>query len=441
MSSYNTVDKNSVFNTTAKYPHYDNINKYLDKINTTCRTVFPKEWTVIQLLKNYNPLALSSKYEEIVNFNTGISMTIFKHSAVKDMVMIDLMKPQFTDNIFEKAYKLNKIIVDNVQQQTTDSQNPAEVIAARERYLKGSAEIDRIVQEIINILTSFFGPWIVCLTGNFKSRKSLEIENEIRKKVMEFLNGRANKFTDYQEKLIHLIARRTDLLAHQQIFVAITYILQDKTDIGYNDVDLNDIYDLLTYIKQEYKYDDTSTYPCILIIDQLLDQLPFEMINTNQEFTRICSFNNLIRLWMNYCNSTDSNGYIISPITNCQALVNPDKTLNAMEDRLKKFYTYWLPTWKVIYGEKPLPEDYSKMLLESDVLVYSGHGNGLSFLADNIFTLKTNAVLFLLGCSSVALYTSGLNSNLLGAHNYYHLGNSPCGMWKYNFKNDLNKII
>lgn len=422
--SGNVIDK-SLFNSCS---NFENINKYLDReIISLCRNEFPKEWTIIQLCKNYNPLILSSKYDEIVSYNTGISMTIFKHSAVKEMLMIDLKKPQFLENVFEKAYKLNKMITDNAQAKPSHSQSQSEIVEARKRYVKATADIDHNVQEIVHILTSFFGPWIVALTGNFKSRKSIETENKIRKKVMEFLSSRSNKFGDYQQKLIHLVARRTDLLTHQQIFVAITYILQDKSNLGYNDVDLNDLYDHLTWIKQEFKYDDTSTHPCILIIDELLDQLPFEMVNTNQEFTRICSFANLKRLWQCNSDSIDNNGYVVAPITNCQAIVNPDGTLTAMEDRLRKFFGYWLPSWKVFYREKPTSENYSAILSKSDVVVYSGHGSGLNLLSDNIFNFKSNAVVFLFGCGSTNLSSCGLNSDMNGAHNYYHLGSCPSG--------------
>lgn len=418
----------------SRCSHFDHINKYLDReIISTCRNQFPKEWTVIQLCKSYNPLALSSKNDDIVSYNAGISMALFKHASVKaDLLMIDLKKPQFLENVFEKAFKLNKKITENIQE-VSSTQTPSEQREARERYVKGTQEIGIFVQDIVNILSSFFGPWIVALTGNFKSRKSLETENEIRKRVTEFLDMRPNNFDDYQQKLIHLVARRSDLLTHQQIFVAITYILQDKPDFGYSDVDLNNLYDHLTWIKQEYKYEDTSTHPCILIVDELLDQLPLEMINTNQEFTRICSFTNLKRLWE--CNNhlVDNNGYVLSPTANCQAIVNPDGSLTAMEDRLRKFYTYWLPSWKVFYREKPTSENYNEMLSQCDVLVYSGHGSGLSLLNENGLKFKSKAVIFLFGCSSTSLQSCGLNSEMNGAHNFYHVGSCPCG-------NSLNSL-
>lgn len=406
------------------FSQYDNANKYLEReIDSTCRNQFPKEWTVIQLSKNFNPLALHGTFEEIMTFNMGLSMTIFKHSAITDMVMIDIQKSATPDNIYEKVFKLNKLITDSSQQKFMASGQLVTDKEAREKYLQATQEIDVYVQDIVNSLTLFLGPWVCALTGNFKSRKSIETENEIRKEVIKFLSTRSY-FTDYQQKLIHLVARRIDLLSHEQIFYAITYILRDKPDLNFRDLDLNNLYDHLTWIKQEFKYEDTSTHPCILIVDELLDQMPFEMVNTQQEFTRICSFANLKRLWEHHHTSFDNSGHVLASTKNCQGVVNPDKNLQSMEDRMKKFFNYWLPLWKVHYSSKP--EAFHEMLSQCDVFTYCGHGSGLSTLTDQVFTLKTNSVVFLFGCASTALSSSGLNSELTGAHSYYHLGYSPC---------------
>lgn len=407
------------------YSNFEDINKYLEReINTTCCHTFPKEWTVIQLCKNFNPVTLSSKYEDIVNYNTGISMTVFKHSAVKDTLMIEMKKQSHSpENIFEKVFKLNKKISESLNFTKVPQDTQKEKHDAREKYLKASQEIEVYVQDMVNLLKNFIGPWSCVLTGNFKSRKSIEVENEIRKKVFEYLKERS--YSEQQEKLIHLIARRTDLLSHQQIFIAITYILRDKSNLGYNDIDLNNLYDLLTWIKQEFVYDDVSTHPCILIVDELLDQLPFEMVNTQQEFTRVCSFANLKRLFERYCGSME-NGYLLCPTVNCQAIVNSDGSLPSMEERMRNFFNYWLPSWKVTYNEKPSKDEFYETLSQTDAIVYCGHGSGLQLnVIDNVYNLKTKAVVFLFGCGSVSLSSTGLCSEMKGAHIYYHIGWSP----------------
>lgn len=425
------IKKELSYDSTEKplyYSNFDDINKYLDReISTTCRS-FPKEWTVIQLSKNFNPYVLSSRFEEIMCFNTGIIMTVFKHAAVKDMMMLEVKKQLHMDNLFEKIYKLNRKITDSISfMKYASSISESEKQEYMEKYVRDKKEVENYVQDVINQLTLFIGPWVCVLTGNFKSRKSIETENEIRKKIYEFVSKR--NFTEHQEKLIHLVARRTDLLTHQQIFVAITHILRDKSNLGYNDVDLNDLYDYLTWIKQEYRYDDVSTHPCILIIDELLDQMPFEMINTQQEYTRVCSFSSLKKLWSNHRSSMDNNGNIVTTASRCQAVVNPDGTLHTMEDRLRNFYNYWLPSWKASYNTPISKEAFHEYLTQNDVFVYSGHGSGIHYTTTNLYHLKSKAIVFLFGCGSTGLFSTGLNSELKGSHIYYHIGNSPTGTW------------
>lgn len=381
---------------------------------------FPKEWTVIQLCKDFNPVALSSTSEETLTHDTGVSMTIFKHSAIKDSLMIELKK--LPENIFEKVYQVDKKIRESLNFSKMPQETKVEAQESKEKYWAAAKEIEGHIQDSINLLKSLIGPWTCALTGNFKNRKSHETESEIRRKVADFLKTRG--FSEQQDKLIHLLARRTDLLTHQQIFVAITYILREKSSIGYNDIDLNDIYDFLTWIKQEFVYDDVTTHPCILIVDENLDQMPLEMINTQQEFTRVCSFDNLKKLYEKHCGSIE-NGYVQSATDNCYAVVNPDGSLQMMAERMKNFFNYWLPTWKLSVNAKPMKEEFYDLLAQYNVFVYCGHGSGLQILSDNGYILKSKAVVFLFGCGSVSVSSTGLNSPMKGAHVFYHLGGSP----------------
>ncbi|CRK94179.1 CLUMA_CG007695, isoform A [Clunio marinus] len=419
--SYQGGIEKPIFN----YSNFDDINKYLERnINSICLNEFPKEWTVVQLCKNFNPVSISSKYEDIVSYNTGISMAIFKHSSIKDMVMIEIKKPsRCPENVFEKIYKLNGKVTETLNFRKMPQDTSNECKESREKYWKAHKDIDFYVQDVIVLLKSFIGPWICALTGTFKNQKSIEIENKIKFKVYEFL--KTQKYSEQQEKLILIIAKRTDLLSHEQIFLAITYILRDKPNLGYHDIDLNNLYDFLTWIKQEFVYDDVSCHPCILIVDELLDQLPFEMLNTQQEFTRVCSFANLKRLFERHSENME-NGYIVCPTLNCQSIINPDGSLVAMENRMKSFFNYWLPKWKFTFNQKPSKEEFYEKLSQSDILVYCGHGSGLQLLSmDSVYNLKTKAVVFLFGCGSVGLTSSGLVSELTGAHSYYHIGNCP----------------
>jgi hypothetical protein len=121
----------------------------------------------------------------------------------------------------------------------------------------------------------------------------------------------------------------------------------------------------------------------------------------------------------------DNCGNIVMSATRCQAVVNSDGTMPAMEDRMRNFYNYWLPSWKVSYNT-PLSKDaFHEFLTQNDVLVYSWHGSGINHSLTNLYQLKSKAIVFLFGCGSTGLYSTGLSSELKGSHIYYHLGNSP----------------
>lgn len=189
------------------------------------------------------------------------------------------------------------------------------------KYWKRYRELESYIENSNEMFKKAVGPWSCVFTGNFKSLKSLDIEAKIKKKVNEFFRTHQH-FDESQQKLIHLIARRTDLLNNPSIFVAISYVLRDKPNLNYDDIDLNNLYDFLTWIKQEYVYEDVSCYPCILIVDEFLDQLPFEYINNNQEITRISSFYLLKNLYLKYSNRI-KNGYLMCSTDNANVLLNP----------------------------------------------------------------------------------------------------------------------
>jgi hypothetical protein len=131
------------------FKNYADINKYWDVEILEVIDRFPKEWTVVQFCKNFNVNALTSKYEDIVSYNTGILLTIFKHSALKDLqpLMIEILKPSHIENIFEKVYKLNKKILDNLNYGKKEQDNAER----REKYWMASKELDNYVQVCIGI--------------------------------------------------------------------------------------------------------------------------------------------------------------------------------------------------------------------------------------------------------------------------------------------------
>ena len=154
LSAYVDQLEQQIRNQSNEKPNYNfenfaDINKYWDVEIVKVIKQFPKEWTVVQLCKNFNAMAMSSKYEEIVSHNTGISMTLFKHSSLPDLqpLMVEVEKQNEIGNVFENVYKINKKILDNLNYNKNNKDtNNAE---RREKYWIASKELEIYVQVCI----------------------------------------------------------------------------------------------------------------------------------------------------------------------------------------------------------------------------------------------------------------------------------------------------
>lgn len=69
------------------------INRYFEDEIVGVIKEWPEEWTVIQLVKNFNPLAVSSKHQDIVSYNNSILVTVMKHVCSSEPFLIEIPKP------------------------------------------------------------------------------------------------------------------------------------------------------------------------------------------------------------------------------------------------------------------------------------------------------------------------------------------------------------
>lgn len=156
LSAYVDQLEQQIRNQNNEKPNYNfenfaDINKYWDVEIVKVIKQFPKEWTVVQFCKNFNANALSSKYEEIVSYNTGISMTIFKHSSLPDLqpLMVEVEKQNEIGNVFENVYKINKKILDNLNYNKNNKETSS--AERREKYWIASKELEIYVQVCIDL--------------------------------------------------------------------------------------------------------------------------------------------------------------------------------------------------------------------------------------------------------------------------------------------------
>lgn len=355
------------------------------------------EWTVLQLCKGYNPESTFSTFQQILNYNTGIYISLIRYPRweLNNFKPICIkLKPFEDENIYLKM------------SQARDQIYPLNV----DKYIfhKNVLKVDEDFKQIINLMKKTIGPWICLFHGNHEEN----IDSKIFSLVDKFC--RTNGFIGREIVLISLLARQISILTREDIKQGAEFISSDQTK--------NNLITLfLIKLKSTEKIILNKKLPVILIIDEYLDYFPWEMIVPSQETTRFGSLQLLIHLNSIYKDSI-KNGYLEKKISVANCIINPESNLPDCEKRMTGFFKEIFPSWNIVAGKKLESSELCSILNKSDLYTYMGHGSGLQLLTgDKISELRIPGIIFLFGCSSVALCGKGLNREMSGSHNYYHL--------------------
>jgi hypothetical protein len=235
-----------------------------------------------------------------------------------------------------------------------------------------------ILQQIIKLFRDWMSPFTHLFTGKFKTSDST-FEANIYKAVDDFCDTRS-ACTTRQRILLSLLATKLNVLKDdKQIYMACCQITT-------NEQELQDIFMFLNTLKDTIDFKKFDYYPCLLIVDELLDLLPWEMLNTFQETSRLSSFSLLHTLYSHH-KSDIVDGYLNVRLKKGGALVNPGMTciyfsvlvyienkilfkgnnLPLMETRMVQFLKYYFPDWSCISGRSPEKEEMEEIVMQSDI--------------------------------------------------------------------------
>lgn len=185
----------------------------------------------------------------------------------------------------------------------------------------------------------WLGPW-KCLYSGKLGAEHRSLEQKIYNEIDDFCDK--NDLSKSQKILISLIASRLDLVSLQDILTGCTYIVTES-----NTTLLKSLFQLLLELKKTlFGSCDLMGGPCFLIVDELLDTIPWEMMNKNEEYSRISSFKILVNLYEKW-KPDIRNGYLNVSSDKGTTLLNPEKNLPMMEKRMMLFYKYWFPKWRI----------------------------------------------------------------------------------------------
>ncbi|XP_059610125.1 uncharacterized protein LOC132257292 [Phlebotomus argentipes] len=367
-----------------------------------CRDL-PEEWIVLQLCKNFDPNAAHSLQSEIISSNQGIFLTLLKYprADLNNHEPLCVYLPPFAQ---ENLYKM---VNDITQEHRNLLSNPG---VDREIYWSNLRKLDEKYLRMIDLVINWIGPWIVLFQGRSKSSDNAW-EMEIFANVD--LLAAQKKLSNRQRILLSIISCSLDLLSPDDVEIAAKDIARDEKECKIIKKFLNDN-------NFPAPANESARFPTIIIVDELLDQFPWELMLPSNEMSRVSSLHILLRLFEKYQKKI-KNGYLHLDIKKGSTMINPESDLPKMEQRVTKFLNYWLPEWKQIVGEIPKSEEFRKILESADIFLFCGHGNALKYIKpEDLIKDTLNCVVMLFGCDSVKLKADGFCSEMTAVHLYYH---------------------
>lgn len=372
----------------------------------------PKEWNVIQICRLNKSYAGYATQEDNSTMEAPIKFTLLRYNLSellgnRALDVILEFKEHGAKSIPSTAFEIHQ----QYKSFTCQMAGPS--------WTNFITNLTQLQTKIIKDMAFWLGPWIVLFAGKCKNAAGITLENEIFDKV-DTLVTELGRFPEERATLLKLIARRIDLLEVNTIEEAASQLAQ-------NMVQLKRIQQFLAQLKLDTVAVPMDYYPCILIIDEILEPLPWEMVLTTQEFTRFNSIYLLLHLYKLYKDQI-KDGYLRYEVTRGAAIMNPDNDIKLanMVQRVEAFYKKWRPDWYRIDSRKPSNAELNSLYKDHDVFVYSGHGSGLQmFRSTDEIKLKTKSVLMLMGCESIKLQHRGLVSEAYGSPYVYFTTDCP----------------
>ncbi|XP_053696023.1 uncharacterized protein LOC128743458 [Sabethes cyaneus] len=380
------------------------LNAGFQEIHNCCREL-PEQWTVFQIHKTYTPRWNLLTHQELMEEKTAVELILFTYpnaEILNDKPILIRLQPPEDPDFFPLMSSIPVQLKSRLKKEIDSG-------------LMRTEEMETFIETIIDRLIDWLGPWVVLFSGKFISRKEQQMEADIFNRVEDFCI--TNKRSKKEQVLISLIARRLDMVDQKAIYRFCCDVINQNRDAQ------KKLFSFLVKLKHN-KFDTGAAFgchPCLMVVDELLDGYPWEMVNTKQSFSRLGSFRLLWQLYQSH-KARISKGYLNVAAKNCHSIINPDKTLTKMSTRLQAFYREWYPDFKLVVDKPPTETEFSAILHEADVMIYNGHGSGLQFIdGDTIIQHDIKSLIFLFGCDSVRLFPNGLFSEMSGSHLYYNI--------------------
>ena len=379
----------------------------------------PKEWYMIQVTAQQKSPGISECNKSLSNMMHEMHITILP-TGTKDVepLCVTLPKPKL-HSYYDICHEIQNILSSN----RSDLQA---TYANNELYWKMRKRQNASMKSAIQALEySWLREWRVLFMADPIDKHDVEADvvQMIDKLILDYKGKQ--KISKRSKWLLKKVALTACFLTREEIARAVKYVLSGHDKLADNVI--LSIYGKLSCI-EELK--DAVRKTLVLIIDEHMDYIPFECMEILKchPITRFPSLHIAYALFKEH-ESTIENGCKIIKLKKDMGMciVNPSGNLSKMEKRMRLFIEYWLPNWKSWYNVEPPEEVFEDALVNHDILMYNGHGNGIQYLpGEQIERLKVKSIVLLFGCSSVKLLTVGGRYPPHGVSNQYLIASSPC---------------
>ncbi|XP_076756318.1 extra spindle pole bodies like 1, separase [Xylocopa sonorina] len=378
----------------------------------------PKEWYIIQITGLYRSSNASEYRDEKINTMREIHITILP-TGVKDTdpLCITLPKPKLQSS-YDICYEIQKLLSNNRSELKATYEN-------NELYWKMRQKQNTIMKTAIKSLEyTWLREWRILFMADPINKHNIvtDIVEMIDKLMSD--HKMSKKISKRSKWLLKKIALGACFLTRKEIARAVKYVLSD-----YNKLADNIILSIIGKLPCMQELKDATRKTLVLIIDENMDYIPFESMEILKchPVTRFPSLHITYALFKEHENTME-NGCKIIKVKNDMGMciVNPSGDLPRMEKRMRLFIEYWLPRWRSCYNIEPQEELFEDALINRDILMYNGHGNGIQYLSgEQIERLRVKSIVLLFGCSSVKLLKVGGRYPPYGVSNQYLIASSP----------------
>ncbi|KAH8365950.1 hypothetical protein KR093_007596, partial [Drosophila rubida] len=383
----------------------------------------PQEWCVIQLCKSFNPATTYSTYYEIAGSKGDIYLSLLRHCRSPELPPICL---RFDDAALDDIFQRYGTLVERFKRVVTVDPQAVKTSLQKSKYWSDLQAYSEDLQELIDDLKRVFAPYINLFMGKRYHCPTMQQHIDQAFASVDKLCGKLNWGNQQRILLSQAVLHAERLTSEEQ--QALTLDLAN-----YKKSEAQQAQQLLIVWRsnwqqlREQQPLAAKRFPIILfyinsfVCRQRLDHLHWEQLIPRQECTRVKSLHSLWRLYKCHKAQLQYGYYTVNIDRSGMSIINPESDLANSGRRLRSFLEYWLPHWHHMFETLPTEQLLTEKAFKAECFVYAGHGSTLQYVSSRvIYRNRIKGVVFLFGCDSTRVMSTGLYSPLYGAHDYYH---------------------